>query len=130
MRLLTYGSFALGLMPSSDRTPARRSRTALRFVYVGLRPRSGSARPALLLISRHIYEISSFQLISSAKLVLAYIHRGPFWTRPFWTLLRVPGTFSPIRQGTSETKWRLLSSLSQQPQGQRFICKPESILLT
>ena len=73
---LQRGSLALSLIRSSGETRAHLLRTTLRFVYVGLRPRSGSARPALLLISRNIYEISSFQLISSAKLVLAYIHRG------------------------------------------------------
>ena len=58
---LTHGSLALGLMPSSDKTPARQS---------------PSARLILLLTFRHLYEISSFQLISSAKLVLAYPNLG------------------------------------------------------
>ena len=47
--------------PSSGKTPARRS---------------PFARLALLLISRHVYEISSFQLISPAKLILAYHQWG------------------------------------------------------
>ena len=58
---LTHGSLALELMPSSDKTPARQS---------------PSARLILLLTFRHLYEISSFQLTSSAKLVLAYPFLG------------------------------------------------------
>ena len=58
---LTHGSLALELMPSSDKTPARQS---------------PSARLILLLTLRHLYEISSFQLTSSAKLILAYPNLG------------------------------------------------------
>ena len=47
-RLYERGSFALSLIRSSGETRAHRSRTTLRFVYVGLRPRSGSARTTLL----------------------------------------------------------------------------------
>ena len=54
---LTHGSLALELMSSSDKTPARQS---------------PSARLIFLLTFRHLYEISSFQLTSSAKLILAY----------------------------------------------------------
>ena len=58
---LTHGSLALELMSSSDKTPARQS---------------PSARLIFLLTFRHLYEISSFQLTSSAKLVLAYPNLG------------------------------------------------------
>ena len=58
---LTHGSLALELMSSSDKTPARQS---------------PSARLIFLLTFRHLYEISSFQLTSSAKLVLAYTNLG------------------------------------------------------
>ena len=58
---LTLGSLALELMSSSDKTPARQS---------------PSARLIFLLTFRHLYEISSFQLTSSAKLVLAYPNLG------------------------------------------------------
>ena len=57
----THGSLALELMSSSDKTPARQS---------------PSARLIFLLTFRHLYEISSFQLTSSAKLVLAYTNLG------------------------------------------------------
>ena len=57
----THGSLALELMSSSDKTPARQS---------------PSARLIFLLTFRHLYEISSFQLTSSAKLVLAYPNLG------------------------------------------------------
>ena len=60
---LTHGSLALELMSSSDKTPARQS---------------PSARIIFLLTFRHLYEISSFQLTSSAKLVLAYTNLGLF----------------------------------------------------
>ena len=50
-------------MSSSDKTPARQS---------------PSARLIFLLTFRHLYEISSFQLTSSAKLVLAYTNLGLF----------------------------------------------------
>ena len=53
----THGSLALELMSSTDKTPA---------------PQSPSARLIFLLTFRHLCEISSFQLTSSAKLVLAY----------------------------------------------------------
>ena len=58
---LTHGSLALELMSSSDKTPARQS---------------PSAGIIFLLTFRHLYEISSFQLTSSAKLVLAYSNLG------------------------------------------------------
>ena len=58
---LTHGSLALELMSSSDKTPARQS---------------PSARLIFLLTFRHLYEISTFQLTSSAKLVLAYPNLG------------------------------------------------------
>ena len=48
-------------MSSSDKTPARQS---------------PSARLIFLLTFRHLYEISSFQLTSSTKLVLAYPNLG------------------------------------------------------
>ena len=46
-RLYERDSLALSLTRSSGETRAHRSRTTLRFVYVGLRPRSGSARTTL-----------------------------------------------------------------------------------
>ena len=58
---LTHGSLALELMSSSDKTPARQS---------------PSARLIFPLTFRHLYEISSFQLTSSTKLVLAYPNLG------------------------------------------------------
>ena len=49
-RLHERGSLALSLIRLSGETRAHRSRTTLRFVYVGLRPRSGSAHPAFLTV--------------------------------------------------------------------------------
>src|SRR5574344_1043094 len=59
-RLYVGSSLALRLTSSSDRTPAHRSRTTLRFVYVGLRPRSGFARPVLLIVCRFLYDLAPF----------------------------------------------------------------------
>ena len=58
---LTRGSLALELMSSPDKTPACQS---------------PSARLIFPLTFRHLYEISSFQLTSSTKLVLAYPNLG------------------------------------------------------
>ena len=81
-------SLALQLTSSSDRTPAHRSRTTLRFVYVGLRPRSGSARTTLappserpngrwisafLTVRRLLYSNDSFHSFSSAEFCSAYL---------------------------------------------------------
>ena len=81
-------SFGLRLTSSSDRTPAHRSRTTLRFVYVGLRPRSGSARTtlappserpdgrwisAILTVRRLLYGNDSFHSFSSAEFCSAYL---------------------------------------------------------
>ena len=80
-------SLALQLTSSSDRTPAHRSRTTLRFVYVGLRPRSGSARTTLappserpngrwisafLTVRRLLYSNGFLPPFSSAEFCSAY----------------------------------------------------------
>ena len=71
-RLYIRGSLALSLIRSSGETRAHRSRTTLRFVYVGLRPRSGSARPAFLTVCRLLYSNDSFHSFSSAEFCSAY----------------------------------------------------------
>ena len=71
-RLYVGSSLALRLVSLSGKTPAHRSRTTLRFVYVGLRPRSGSARLAVLIVCRFLYDIAP-SAISSAELCLAYL---------------------------------------------------------
>ena len=69
-------SVAHPLARPSDRLRRGSLRKAFAFL------RCISARLALLLISRHVYEISSFQLISPAKLILAYHQWGLTLTPP------------------------------------------------
>ena len=85
---LTHGSLALELMSSSDKTPARQS---------------PSARLIFLLTFRHLCEISSFQLTSSAKLVLAYPNFGSLFSSAGFEIissLRCPGcwTYQAMRK--------------------------------
>ena len=72
-RLYERDSLALSLIRSSGETRAHQSRTTLRFVYVGLRPRSGSARPAFLTVRRFLYGNDSFHSFSSAEFCSAYL---------------------------------------------------------
>ena len=72
-RLYEGDSFALSLIRLSGETRAHRSRTTLRCVYVGLRPRSGSARPAFLTVRRLLYSNESFLSFSSAEFCSAYL---------------------------------------------------------
>ena len=87
-RLHERGSLTLSLIRSSGETRAHRSRTTLRFVYVGLRPRSGSARTTLappserpdgrwisafLTVCRLLYSNDSFHSFSSAEFCSAYL---------------------------------------------------------
>ena len=89
---LTHGSLALELMSSSDKTPARQS---------------PSARLIFLLTFRHLYEISSFQLTSSAKLVLAYPNLGSIYygfhssILTFYTVFNT-AMFTPFEQLADE----------------------------
>ena len=89
---LTHGSLALELMSSSDKTPARQS---------------PSARLIFLLTFRHLYEISSFQLTSSAKLVLAYPNLGSIYygfhssILTFYTVFNT-AMFTPFEQSADE----------------------------
>ena len=86
-RLYEGGSFALSLIRLSGETRAHRSRTTLRFVYVGLRPRSGSARTtlappserpdgrwisAILTVRRLLYSNGFLPPFSSAEFCSAY----------------------------------------------------------
>ena len=72
-RLYEGGSFALSLIRLSGETRAHRSRTTLRFVYVGLRPRSGSAHPAFLTVCRLLYSADlAHHPASSAEFCSAY----------------------------------------------------------
>ena len=68
----TQCPLALSLIRSSGETRAHRSRTTLRFVYVGLRPRSSSALPAFLTVRRLLYSNDSFHSFSSAEFCSAY----------------------------------------------------------
>ena len=73
-RLYEGGSFALSLIRLSGETRAHRSRTTLRFVYVGLRPRSGSAHPAFLTVCRLLYSADlAHHPASSAEFCSAYL---------------------------------------------------------
>ena len=89
---LTHGSLALELMSSSDKTPARQS---------------PFARLIFLLTFRHLYEISSFQLTSSAKLVLAYPNLGSIYygfhssILTFYTVFNT-AMFTPFEQSADE----------------------------
>ena len=86
-RLHERGSLALSLIRLSGETRAHRSRTTLRFVYVGLRPRSGSARTtlappserpdgrwisAILTVRRLLYSNGFLPPFSSAEFCSAY----------------------------------------------------------
>ena len=89
---LTHGPLALELMSSSDKTPARQS---------------PSARLIFLLTFRHLYEISSFQLTSSAKLVLACPNLGSIYygfhssILTFYTVFNT-AMFTPFEQSADE----------------------------
>ena len=75
-RLYEGDSFALSLIRLSGETRAHRSRTTLRFVYVGLQPRSGSARPAILTVRRLLYSNGFLPPFSSAEFCSAYLTLG------------------------------------------------------
>ena len=92
-RLCERGSLALSLIRSSNETRAHRPRTTLRFVYVGLRPRSGSARTTLappserpdgrwisafLTVRRFLYSNDSFHSFSPAEFCSAYLFPPEF----------------------------------------------------
>ena len=95
-RLYERDSLALSLIRSSGETRAHRSRTTLRFVYVGLRPRSGSARTtlappserpdgrwisAILTVRRLLYSNGFLPPFSSAEFCSAYQSLPvPWWS--------------------------------------------------